>query len=78
MKYRNLRYFNKYLLSIFSAPGAIPGTGFISLGDYLLVLNSYYALGTGLECHSLQGGPGPVKGLFIISEFLSVEESRQN
>lgn len=68
MEYRNLHYFNKDFLSIYSAPGAIPGTGFIPLVDYLLVLNSYHAVGTGLKCHSLQGGPGLVKGLFIISD----------
>lgn len=66
MKCRNLHCFNKYLLSIYSAPGAIPGTGFITLGDYLL--NSHYALGTGLVCHSLKRGPGLVKGPFVISD----------
>lgn len=71
MKYRDLRYFNKCLLSIYSAAGAISGTDFIPLDDCLLVLNSYCALATGLECRSLQGGPGLVKGLFIISVPLS-------
>lgn len=45
-------YFNKYLSSIYSIPGAIPETGFIPFNDYLLSL--YYVLGTVFQCYSLQ------------------------
>ena len=52
MEYRNFCYFSKNSLSVYSVPAAIPGSGFIPLDDYLL--STYYVLGIGLKCHSLQ------------------------